>query len=70
MFNVFESVIACVNGFVSELKEIMKKNGALNAMMSGSGPSVFGIFENSESAENACRELECCGAKAFLCEPV
>ena len=70
MFNVFEDVIAGVNGFVSELEEIMKKNGALNAMMSGSGPSVFGIFENSQSAGNACRELECCGAKAFLCKPV
>ncbi len=70
MFNVFESVISYVNGFVSELIEVMKGNGALNAMMSGSGPSVFGIFENAENAENACRELEACGAKAFLCEPV
>ena len=36
-----------------EIKAFMKKQGALNAMMSGSGPTVFGIFDNRELAKEA-----------------
>ena len=32
-------------------KNIMKDNGAVNALMSGSGPTVFGLFEEKEQAE-------------------
>ena len=40
MFNCFESV----TDLHSEIKRVMLGCGALNAMMSGSGPSVFGVF--------------------------
>ena len=36
-----------------EIKEVMKKAGALNAMMSGSGPTVFGLFKSRAEARNA-----------------
>ena len=35
----------------------MKEYGALNAMMSGSGPTVFGLFEDEEAAKEAYRVL-------------
>ena len=41
-----------------EIKNIMKENGAINAMMSGSGPTVFGIYETKEKAETAYKVLE------------
>ena len=35
----------------------MKEHGALNAMMSGSGPTVFGLFDDRQMAEYACEAL-------------
>ena len=42
-----------MKGFEERIKEEMKKAGALNAMMSGSGPTVFGLFENKTQAKKA-----------------
>ncbi|OYP00183.1 hypothetical protein CG709_11590 [Lachnotalea glycerini] len=38
---------------VAVIKNMMKANGALNAMMSGSGPTVFGIFSDYAKAKRA-----------------
>jgi 4-diphosphocytidyl-2-C-methyl-D-erythritol kinase len=46
------------------LKRIMLDCGALGASLSGSGPSVFGIFNNREKAEECERAI---GAAAHLC---
>ena len=37
--------------FPGEIKEMMRKNGALGAMMSGSGPTVFAIVTDEEEAD-------------------
>lgn len=55
MENVFEQFIA-VDGKV-EIKDIMRRNGALGVCMSGSGPTVFGIFDDKQLAENAASQL-------------
>ena len=39
------------------IKDEMKKAGALNAMMSGSGPTVFGIFESRAAARRAQEQI-------------
>ena len=62
-YNIFESVTNLVS--VSKIKEMLTKNGAECAMMSGSGPSVFGIFTNSMDAENARLRLVSEGFQAF-----
>ena len=41
-----------------EIEQVMKEEGAVNAMMSGSGPTVFGLFENGETAKRALREMK------------
>ena len=38
---------------IDKIKEEMQACGALNAMMSGSGPTVFGLFENRTDARKA-----------------
>ena len=43
---------------ISILKEAMKEAGALNAMMSGSGPTVFGIFDDRTVAKEAQAKLK------------
>ena len=53
----------------SELKKIMLDSGAVDAMMSGSGPSVFGIFHSEKDAKLACDKAGNI-AKAFVCKPV
>jgi 4-diphosphocytidyl-2-C-methyl-D-erythritol kinase len=69
MNNIFESAILPIREKARNLKKAMLDCGALNALMSGSGPSVFGIFETNEIAENARRKLSEAGIETFLCEP-
>ena len=56
--NVLEYVTAEKHPIIGDIEKIMLDFGALNAMMSGSGPTVFGIFDDVEKAEAAKKELE------------
>ena len=53
MGNVLERVTVDAYPVIDQIKEMMIKEGALNAMMSGSGPTVFGIFEEKATARKA-----------------
>ena len=53
MENVMEQVTKKHYPAIGEIKDIMRKEGALNALMSGSGSTVFGIFKSKETAEKA-----------------
>ena len=53
MGKVLESVTVPNYPVIAEIKEQMIRDGALNAMMSGSGPTVFGLFDDNEKAEYA-----------------
>lgn len=68
MENVFEQFIEVPNRV--DMKQIMRNNGAVGACMSGSGPTVFGIFNDKTSAENAARELEKYAKDICVCTPV
>ena len=50
MFNVLEGVTVEIHPVIQQIKDIMITNKALGAMMSGSGPTVFGLYENKEDA--------------------
>ena len=68
-YNIFEDVITEQNADVSVIKRAMREYGAICAMMSGSGPSVFGVFEMQTEAEKACASLQEMGFKTFVCHP-
>lgn len=53
MENVLETVTKTKYPVIRQIEEIMEKAGALKAMMSGSGPTVFGIFDKQEQAKKA-----------------
>ena len=55
--NVLETVTVPDHPEISEIKEIMVENGACGSLMSGSGPTVFGIYKDRELAEKACQAL-------------
>lgn len=53
MENVLETVTIPEYPVIEEIKSCMKQHGAINALMSGSGPTVFGIYEDETMAEQA-----------------
>lgn len=66
--NVFEQIV-----FVPEradIKSLMRKNGSLLEMMSGSGSAVFGIFDSKTDANKAVKDLKRSYGRVWLTEPV
>lgn len=57
MGNVLETVTVQEYPVIDEIKKFMKENGAVNSLMSGSGPTVFAIMENAEKAERLKQSL-------------
>ncbi len=58
MGNVLESVTIPNYPIIAQIKEQMMASGAINAMMSGSGPTVFGLFEEEETAQAAYQKMK------------
>lgn len=58
MGNVLERVTIEEYPVIEKIKLTMKEAGALNALMSGSGPTVFGIFEDKNQAKSAARRIK------------
>lgn len=53
MFNVLESVTAVENPIIGKIKQEMIEHGALGSVMSGSGPTVIGLFKDKKTANDA-----------------
>lgn len=53
MGNVLEEVTIPMHPIIADIKQNMLDNGAVGAMMSGSGPTVFGFFEDNKTARKA-----------------
>lgn len=70
MFNIFEEPVLAERPVAAELRSLFLSAGALGAMMSGSGPSVFSIFSSEEDAEKAVDLLKEKGYRGFLCRPI
>ena len=70
VFNIFEAPVLARRPVAEQIKRTMLQNGALAAMMSGSGPSVFGIFKNKEDAEYVEEKIKNEGYFAQVCYPV
>lgn len=58
IYNVMEDVTVGEYPIISEIKQVMLDNGALNSIMSGSGPTVFGLFDDKEKAQQCVKTLE------------
>ncbi len=66
MENSLEAVTGQMYPAIGALEDILRENGAAGAMMSGSGPTVFGLFEDERDAQRAAEELKASG----LCSDV
>ena len=58
MENVLETVTVSAYPIIQTIKDRMKELGAINSLMSGSGPTVFGIFVEKDMARRAYDKLE------------
>ena len=70
IYNVFEDVLPRGKADIDEIKGKLLDNGALGAVMTGSGPSVIGLFENKTGALCAYQQLEKDYKDCFLAETV
>lgn len=70
MYNIFEDVIIEQRPLAKRAKELLLENGAAGAMMSGSGPTVFGIFEDEKQREKALFALRCAGYSPKAAESI
>ena len=61
MGNVLESVTIPAYPIIADIKNKMMESGAVNSMMSGSGPTVFGLFDDEATAKKAYREMVASG---------
>lgn len=57
MENVLETVTIKEYPIINKIKEQMKTEGAVNALMSGSGPTVFGVYTERKTAQRAADEI-------------
>lgn len=71
MGNVLETVTIPAYPVIDTLKHRIRELGAINSLMSGSGPTVFGIFLSEQAAEFACEQLksENSSIQVFLTTP-
>ena len=70
VYNQFEESQFKKQPILAEIKVSLIKNGALCSLMSGSGSSIFGIFDSMTMAERAYNKLESLGYRLFLAESV
>jgi len=61
LHNDLEKVSLQLHPSLRNIKELLIQNGALGALMSGSGPTVFGIFEDELSAQDAEKNIRIAG---------
>ena len=56
--NVLESVTIPRFPVIRQIKDVMMDCGAMNALMSGSGPTVFALYDDGQKAQRALEELK------------
>ena len=67
MGNVLETVTIPAYPVINEIKRTMMDNGAIGSMMSGSGPTVFGIFDSPVAAKQAVKAVRAAKLAKQIC---
>lgn len=69
LYNIFEAPVCEARPTVERLRRLLAESGAVSAMMSGSGPSVFGLFTEERAAQIAAECVRAQGHFAAVCRP-
>ena len=71
MYNVFEDALPSRRAQeIDAIKNVMIQHGALGSSMSGTGPTVFGLFDHEERAKSAFDALKEQYQETFLVQTV
>ena len=70
LYNIFEEPVLEKRPVAARVRKLMLEGGALAAMMSGSGPAVFGIFACDKCAARASELLRRSGYTPYICKPI
>jgi 4-diphosphocytidyl-2-C-methyl-D-erythritol kinase len=70
LHNTLELSTVPVRPEIADLKEVMMGNGALGALMSGSGPTVFGLFEEEAEARAAFEVCKRLNDQTYMVRPI
>ncbi len=70
VYNVFEPPVSLEVPEICDIKEILLKNGALAAAMTGSGSAVFGMLDSETAAKDAASVLSEKYADVFVATPI
>lgn len=68
--NIMEEPIIREHPIIKEVKDNMIANGALGTLMSGSGPTVFGLFEDEDRIKHAKEKLLEIIDKVYICKTI
>ncbi len=68
--NIMESTIIKENPIIQEIKDNMKASGAMGTLMSGSGPTVFGFYDDEETIILAKKNLLKIIDKVYICKTI
>ncbi len=70
LYNVFTPLVQMSHPEIADILAKMRDYGALGAEMTGSGPTIFGLFAEQSAAAQCCNGLKTEYADCFLTEPV
>jgi len=70
MFNVFEDVLPVGKDVVNEIKSVFYDHGALGTAMTGTGSTVFALFDSTEKAKSAYEQLSKLYSECFMSKPI
>lgn len=70
MSNIMEEVVIKKHPIIGEIKKDMVKYGALGSIMSGSGPTVFGLFDDEEKLYRCKKKLEKKVEKVYIARTI
>jgi len=69
MYNVFEDILPYGTREIADIKSVLLNNGAIGAVMTGSGSAVFGIFDSETHAQKAYEYLKASYNECYICQP-
>ncbi len=68
--NNFEDIVIPIYPEIREIKELLKKNNAIFSSLSGSGSTIFGVYENQNLADNAKKSMQDLGHQSVVANPI
>ena len=70
LFNIFEEPVLSRRPVAARIRQLLLASGAIASMMSGSGPSVFGIFADEAGRDRAIKALRAESFRTYPCHPI